>query len=431
MRRPAKTRFAFAPPGLYNRAINRLGENMRSFDAARAVADGRELSFPRLVGTPDEVRARELIKNKLLDIDLAVEERPFSFYPALAFGILKNMIGVGVALLIVQALVLAAWPRLGALAGLALPLIARRLWATYRRAAAHMLEDRSDEYRRHTALIRHARASLHSANLVADLPHAGEIKHRVVLSAHTDTKSQNMSIVVRIVCSLLFALGVFVLPIALLPAAVWPVWLAAGGWLWKIVWLAALVGGIVLLTLTVENRSPGATDDAGSCAVMLETARALAADPPRGVAVRLVFTGAEELGLAGGLALAREMAADPEWKNATFLNLEGVGGASKLWLATGAGPTGNQTATAARAVELAKAAAADAGVTAKTLSRIVGGEADHIPLLEAGLSAVTLMFHGDYSRKVHTAGDAPDLLREQHMATAGRILLAAIARLEG
>lgn len=403
---------------------------MRHFDAARATADGRELSFPRLVGTPDEVRGRELIENKLLDIDLTVEERPFSFFPALSFGILKNMIGIGVALLLVQRIMLSGWPRLGALLGLALPLIARRLWATYRQAAARKLEDRSDDYRWHTALIGQARAGLRSANLIADLPCTGEIKHRLVLSAHTDTKSQNMSIVVRIVCSILFALGMFVLPIVLLPGVIRPGWIAGAGTLWWIVWLAALAGGIILLTLNIGNRSPGATDNAGSCALMLETARALAADPPRGVAVRLVFTGAEELGLAGGIALAQDMVRDPEWKGATFLNFEGVGGASKLWLATGTGPTGKYGDVAARAVEVARAAAERVGVAARPLGKIIGGEADHIPLIEAGLSAVTLMFYGDYSRKVHTAGDTPDLLREQHMDTAGKIVLAAIEQLE-
>ena len=404
---------------------------MRNFDAARALSDARALSFPRLVGGPGEKRAREKIVEQLTAAGVAAESKPFYFYPALPFGILLNIVRLSVIFLLIHRLLLSWQPRTGALLGLALPFIARRLWRTYREAAAQKLEDHAVDYPWHAAFITRVHTTLQSANLVADLPARGEIKHRLVLLAHTDTKSQNMSIVTRIVSSVLLAIGVFVLPIATSIGVFWPGWLtgALGGFWWTL-WALAILGALLLTTLEVSDESSGAIDNAGSCGVLLETARALAADPPRGVAVRVVLTGAEELGLAGGYAYAREATADPAWRGAIHLNFEGAGSGRKLWYTSETGPTGSYAGAAHRATELALQAADRVALPAKRLGKLIGGEADHIPLVEAGLSAVTLMFGGGHVTAVHTRRDQADLLSNDAMGVAGGLALAAVAALE-
>lgn len=404
---------------------------MRSFNADRALADATDLSFPRLVGAPAEVRARKQVRNRLADAGLDSTQIPFYFYPALAFGILRNLVVLGGLLLIFHRVLLSAYPRIGALLGLAVPLIGKSLWNHYRRAAAGKLDDMTDQYPRHAAFIPLARVSLRSGNVIADLPAQGEIRHRLVLSAHTDSKSQNMSIVTRIVSSVFFGLGIFLLPLATAPGLLWPGWLTGiSGGVWWTFSILAILGAIVLATLKVTDESPGATDNAGSCGLLLETARALAADPPRGVAVRLVFTGAEELGLAGGYAYARQASADDDWRNAIHLNFEGVGGGHKLWYTSETGPTGSYAGTGQAATELFLSACQKAGLSPKRLGKIIGGEADHIPLVEAGLSAVTAMFGGKQSTAIHTAGDHAGLLEKEAMAEAGKLALAAVDILE-
>jgi hypothetical protein len=404
---------------------------MREFDSTRALADARSLSFPRLVGSPGEPRARENVVQRLADAGIAAEQKPFRFFPALPFGILLNIVRLSVILLLIYRFLLSWQPRTGALLGLALPLIARALWGAYRRAAAQKLEDHAADYPWHTRFIRRPHVALDSANIVVDLPFVGEIKQRLVLLAHTDSKSQNMSIVTRATSSILLALGVFVLPIATSLGLLWPGWVTGSlAAVWWTLWILALLGALVLTTLEVRDESCGAIDNAGSCGVLLETARAVAADPPRGVAVRVVFTGAEELGLAGGYAYAREAQADPDWRDAIHLNFEGAGSGRKLWYTSETGPTGSYAGAGARATDLALQGIRRAGLSARRLGKLIGGEADHIPLVEAGLSAVTLMFSGGHTIAVHTRDDQAQLLQADAMAAAGAIALGAVAALE-
>lgn len=404
---------------------------MRSFDAARAISDAREMSFPRLVGTPDEIRVRELVVDKLKQIGLQVKQFPFQFYPAMPFGILRHVLLIGAVLLTIHRILLSLTPRWGAVLGLALPLVARVLWNQYRTAAARKLEDLTAEHPIQARLIPHAHTVLRSANIVADLPVDGEVNKRLVLSAHTDSKSQNMSIVTRAVCAIYFALGVFILPVLTLPGAIWPGWLTGtSGVVWWVLFALALLGALILLTLQVGNESPGAVDNAGSCALLLETARALSENPPQGVAVRVLLTGAEEMGLAGGYAYAQDAIKDPDWREAVHLNFEAVGLGNKLFITSESGPTGSHARTAQAATELTQTACRGVGVKPRKLGKLIGGEADHIPLVEAGLSAVTLMFTGAGGTVVHTKNDKPELVREDSMALAGKIVLAAVAHLE-
>lgn len=404
---------------------------MRSFDAEQAHKYTISLSFPRLVGTPDEIRAREVIRDEMAQAGVKAEFSPFHFFPALSFGILKNLLVTGLAMLLLHRLLLSVWPAFGALAGLVIPLIGQQLWNTYRRAASQKLSDNRDAYRLHSRFIPLASLQLRSANLIADLPCKGPVRKRLVFSAHTDSKSQNMSIVTRAVCSIVFAIGIFLLPLLTAPGLFWPPWLlGVSGAIWWVLWLLAIGAAGVLLTMKVTNESPGAMDDAAACGVLMETARVLAADPPEGVAVRIVWTGAEELGLAGALHYAQNLDANSPWRDAYYLNWEGVGGGTKIWLATGSGPGKEKDTLPRKAIALADAACRRCGASPRNLSRLVGGEADHIPLLESGLSAVTLMFSGANAAKVHTSGDSPDILSVDSIDLAGKIALAAVHVLE-
>jgi hypothetical protein len=405
---------------------------VRIFNAETALRWAQEISFPRLVGTSAEVEARGRLRAALEQAGLTVAETPFRFFPMLSFGILKNMLALGVVMLLAQRWLLGASPRLGALLGLLIPLVASRLWRTYRTAAAQKLEDRQADYRWHLPFIANPLVQLRSANLIADLPVRGPVRKRLTLSAHTDSKSQNYSIFIRGACSIFFALGVFVLPLLALPGVLWVGWLSgAFGAVWRLFWWVALLSGVVLAVMKVRNDSPGALDDAGACGALIGVAHALAAAPPEGVAVRIVLTGAEELGLAGGIHYVQETLRErPEWRDALHLNFEGVGEGRRLWLATGSGPLKTTSGAPDRAVELADRACREVGSAPKRLSRLIGGEADHIPMIEAGLSAVTIMFSGPNSKRVHTSGDRPDLLRLDGMDLAGRITLAAVRLLE-
>jgi hypothetical protein len=118
------------------------------------------------------------------------------------------------------------------------------------------------------------------------------------LMAHLDSKSQPIPIVVRalaIIVSLIFlgvSMGVAVAQLVVpMPPFVWYS-LAA------IVVLAALP----VMTSVVGARSAGALDNASGVATVLRVAELL----PRDVSIGVLLTSAEELGLAGARAWARE-----------------------------------------------------------------------------------------------------------------------------
>jgi len=285
-----------------------------------------------------------------------------------------------------------------------------------------------------SALFPAAAARFDTCNLLADLsgPGAADWSPHLVLMAHVDTKSQNISIVARIVSvagGLLLTL-LFCLLLAL--AALFPT--LAESSLLRLISSALLIADIglalALLGLSVHNESPGALDNGGSCAVLLQTAAVLAERPElaAGVRVSFAFTGGEELGLAGSRALvgrARELLGPPE--RLLVLNLDGVGapGDAVLTSETGLIPRGRS----AELMRLVGAAAERRGLRLRLLKTVVGGEADHIPFQEAGVQAVSLAHFSRHTLAVHTALDTLDKVDPQRLAQAHELILAVLEQL--
>jgi hypothetical protein len=118
------------------------------------------------------------------------------------------------------------------------------------------------------------------------------------LVAHLDSKSQPIPIVARalaITASLVLfgvAAGVSVAQLAVpIPAFVWTTLAIVG-----------VLAALPVMASTVGARSAGALDNASGVATVLRTVEML----PRGLAIGVLLTSAEELGLAGARAWARE-----------------------------------------------------------------------------------------------------------------------------
>lgn len=132
---------------------------------------------------------------------------------------------------------------------------------------------------------------------------------KVWLAAHLDSKSQPLSMRMRILAVSLVVQSVVLVLIlwlgaflgAMAPLALWRV---GGGFL--------AAGGLLLAFCTVGSESPGAVDDAAGVAAVL-----LAATRTR-EPVGVVLTSAEELGLAG--ARAWSSGREP----ATLINVDGI-----------------------------------------------------------------------------------------------------------
>jgi len=125
----------------------------------------------------------------------------------------------------------------------------------------------------------------------------------VWLAAHYDSKGQPVSMLVRLIGFLSLIIGLVWLPFA-------------SGETWFVIPLA--MGVSILLQNRVTDRSPGAVDNATALVAVFMTLDQLARD----AAVGVVFPDAEEFGLVGARALARERAA--LFAGAAVINLDGL-----------------------------------------------------------------------------------------------------------
>ncbi|HYU27422.1 MAG TPA: M28 family peptidase [Gemmatimonadales bacterium] len=190
----------------------------------------RELAVPRLVGTPNHQKVREVLKRELAARGFSVEEHAFSGRPA------RMLLGS---------------PRV-----------------------------------------------ISGVNLVAQ-----RSRTNVWLAAHYDSKGQPVSMLVRLIGFLSLIIGLVWLPFA-------------SGETWFVIPLA--MGVSILLQNRVTDRSPGAVDNATALVAVFMTLDQLARD----AAVGVVFPDAEEFGLVGARALARERAA--LFAGAAVINLDGL-----------------------------------------------------------------------------------------------------------
>jgi len=101
-------------------------------------------------------------------------------------------------------------------------------------------------------------------------------------------------------------------------------------------WTGALYGVALFLVLSagafVTARSPGALDDGAACAVLVQVAEALAAQPLARTEVEIVLLSAEEVGVQGSREYANARFAEPPDLPTAVVNLEGIGAAADLAL---------------------------------------------------------------------------------------------------
>jgi peptidase M28-like protein len=141
-------------------------------------------------------------------------------------------------------------------------------------------------------------------NLIAHRPSGRQtVRPSVWLVAHYDSKGQPVSMLVRLIGFLSLVIGLVWLPLG-------------GGSTLPIVPLA--LGFSILLHNRVTDKSPGAVDNATALVAVFMALDQL----PRDAAVGVVFPDAEEYGLVGARALARDHA--PLFADAALINLDGL-----------------------------------------------------------------------------------------------------------
>ncbi len=177
-----------------------------------------------------------------------------------------------------------------------------------------------------------------SQNVVGRIPARGEVRRRVVVTAHYDTSRSGWYFHPRFVGGfrtflLITTLAVLGLPFFVLLGGLF--WSGLFGFLRSLATLWLFVNILVLLHREVYGKNVyGANDNASGTGVLLALAERLAAEPLQNTEVWVAATGCEEAGLVGMLAFLDRH--EQELREALILNLDNVG-AGELKYITGEG----------------------------------------------------------------------------------------------
>lgn len=250
----------------------------------------RALAVPRLTGSAGHGAAQDLLTRELTRRGLVVREHrfPVSDAPLRATALAAEFTALAALTFIVG--VLAGEPVFG-LRIAAIPMVAL--------VGVLVFGGRS-------------RQRAWGTNLLAQRPDPAP-RPKLWLVAHYDSKGQRLSMATRLCGALTLALQV---PAALALAVLW-----VGderGPVIALLVLPALIGGIVLARADLRNDSAGAVDNASGVMAVLDAFDRLVHRPD----VAIVLTDAEEWGLIGARALAREHA--PLFRGSTVVNFDGL-----------------------------------------------------------------------------------------------------------
>jgi hypothetical protein len=155
---------------------------------------------------------------------------------------------------------------------------------------------------------------------------------------------------------------------------------------------------------------PGANDNGSGTATILEVAREFAANPPRGVAIRFISFGAEEIGLVGSRAYVAGMSQQDRQRTVLMMSVD--------MMAVGDNPAFGGTP---EWVFQAMARAESQGYRPINQSDRLRRMSDHAPFMEAGMPA--LMFHWYDDPFYHTVADVVANLKPAAMDLMGAIVI--------
>jgi hypothetical protein len=375
-----------------------LGEPSRaggsSFDAAELL---RDIARPRLTGSEGAAAVAATIRATLERLDYDVHERAFSFSPWLGrFGITA----VGALYLVATftaAMFLYTNHPYGAIALLLILLVIVGLGALFARAAIDSLPF----------------GRVEGQNMLG-VPRGG--RPRYIIMAHRDSKSQPIPLAFRgpaIVLGVIAWLALFI-------GALFHIARPLPGSLILMLGALATVCGVVLIFCWVDNRSPGALDNASGVVAAL----GIAARERGAGDVAVLITDAEELGLAGARAAAATL--PPVFG---VINLDGLDDDGEFFVLERFGVLRKSGLAPHLAAALLEEAAAR-NEHAQRRDLPFGIPVDHIPIVKAGIPALTIMRGSVRSlRRVHRSIDDLSRLQGSGVSLTIDVVCGALARL--
>ena len=237
---------------------------------------------------------------------------------------------------------------------------------------------------------------------------------RYIFMAHLDSKSQPIPLAFRGPAIIIAILTWVVFVVFALLGLLDPVWIRQE--ITTTLGVASFLAGVLLVFCWVDNRSPGALDNASGVATVMAIAES---EKDQGD-VAFLFTDAEELGLVGSRAIARKL-------NPVFgvINIDGVDDSGPIYVLDKFGIPARYIAP--HLVASILTAADQLNLPAQRRNVPFGLLLDHLPIARADLPAVTVM-RGSFSalRRVHRPADSMDNMTGSGIETVVRVLREAL-----
>lgn len=266
-----------------------------------------------------------------------------------------------------------------------------------------------------------------SENIIGEI-RAEDPRGLIILSAHYDSKSQLMPVVVRAAFYIFGFSSAIVLGLALVVLGI----MAAAGkdaLGSQPVFYVSLLPALLLFALVFNftgNRSPGALDNAAGEAVILEMGRVLARQPLRHFDVRLASFGCEEVGLCGSINYLLRHGEELKGRPFYMLNFDmPFSGAGTVALNTGFELPPKYTSL--KLNELARGAAREMGFELKGIFLPVGAAADHMPWSKHGFEVAGFISATTY---VHSAADSVERINREGLRRTGEVALQVVRALD-
>ncbi len=390
------------------------------------------LSRPRMVGTEEEQKVAQEIKELLEYFGYQVEGHHFTFANAInsfvSILLIINMILIGLALLFKDY----AWI-VGALM-LGLFLSFNRVL----NAAEHgSIVPQTGESSAWSKLCMRLGKNYTTTNLVAKTLKVSETfkvsKPHLYLVAHYDSKSQIMPILVRIFLfafviggGLTFSLLSMISSFPFISLSPFTSSFFNLQSLISILGVSLLLASSPLVFLDVGNKSPGAIDNASGVGTVLHLAEciALREDLRDKIDVTILIPSAEEMGLMGAAAYVKHhLETLKQEKEIFILNFDSVGVDGRLCYVDA-----NNKHKPSRLISLVKQTCNEMNIPLSHFS-LVGALMDHISFARAGFDAISFTVSGKASWWIHTQNDSIEQLHLRGLSEAGNVAIRVIEKI--
>jgi len=372
------------------------------FNSQSAYAHTKNIAFPRLVGSTNERKAIEYIKNAFEVAGLEVELQNFHFNP-IAMEIYSRFIFL-------------------------LPIIA--IWVVFFIYARNPVVAFSICVAMFVAILILTRWKItleklynvgkqrHAQNIIARKPTNAERAINLIYVAHYDSKSQTLPIGVRVITYCAVALGMLGLTVVCFVAIALK--LTSPGWILGL----SLYTSTLLLALQFNftgNASPGAHDNASGVGVLLELAQSLNGEKLENLNLTFLATSAEELGLVGAIRYIEQYGEQLNTEKTYFVNFDGVGASGNLSVISKYGIPPCHTGK--RLSKLLKECGEKLNIALRDIYSPAGVFFDHIPIASRGFESVTISA-SNYKRTafgIHSKRDRIENIEIAGLKNAGEL----------